>query len=203
MDIIEDLGGRRGPTFPGGLAGGLDTWPTWPPPCDQSLWPNQHAHVAADHSLHCGVGVRAPPEVGGRAQGPQGHQGQQQSALGFRPGLCPYPPPPSPGPCGGTSFWGVYVQGHVSLLSLSPLWMRKQHRETEASEGGTLSPTACVCTLSGPPPSVRCRESRVNRDCDASGVMGWPRGLTGVTRVAQSRGTVHAGCYRCYSLEPS
>lgn len=73
MDIIEDLGGRRGPTFPGGLAGGLDTWPTWPPPCDQSLWPNQHAHAAADHSLHCGVGVRAPPEVGGRARGPQGH----------------------------------------------------------------------------------------------------------------------------------
>lgn len=132
LDIIEDLGGRHGPTFLGGLAGGPDTWPTWPPPCDWSLWPNQQPHATAGHSLNCGAGFRAPPEggeEGGLSTGTLGHQGQQQSALGFRPGLCLHPPPPSPGPCGGASFWDVYVQGQVSLLPLSPLWTRKQHRD--------------------------------------------------------------------------
>lgn len=42
-------------------------------------------------------------------------------------------------------FWNAHVQGHVSPLS--PLQMRKQHRQTKAPQRagqvvGTLSPTA-------------------------------------------------------------
>lgn len=103
------------------------------------------------------------------------------------------------------SFWDVYVQGHESLFPLSPLWMmRKQHRETEASKGGIGSGDTephGLCLHAEPATSRREMSGKLcKQDNDASGVMGWPRRLTGVTRVAQSRGTVHVGCYRCYSL---
>lgn len=80
-DIIEDLGGRCGPTFPGGLSGGCNTWSTWPPPFGQSLWPDHQAHGTVSHSLSSNVGpelllrallVGEGPDT--RALGPRGSQ---------------------------------------------------------------------------------------------------------------------------------
>lgn len=62
LDIIEDLRGRYGPTFPGGLLGASDTRSTWPPPSAQGLWPAYHVHVTLGHVLGSGVEARAPPE---------------------------------------------------------------------------------------------------------------------------------------------
>ena len=65
LDIIEDLGGRCRPTFPGGSSWGLDTWSTWPPPSGQSLWLTHHICAAA--------GGGEVPEL----EDPGGHQGRE------------------------------------------------------------------------------------------------------------------------------
>lgn len=150
LDIIEDLGGRCGPTSPGGLLRGSDTWATWPPP--------HPACVTVGPVLSGAVEARAPPSTavgGGQGPGDPGDhrrgkgwpgsvgpmpglgagQWEQRTAgtgLAVEPGLSICPPPPSSRPGSGMNPSGMFASrapGHGSYLLLPHMDEEKPHRE--------------------------------------------------------------------------